>query len=136
MDELTIDPGYLRELILKVRALMVKEDLVTPDIGDNPTDDARPEALQEWEGDLSYEEVVEELEGLDDDQLAELVALMWLGRGTADAEDWEETVQLARERHEGSSVTYLLGHPLVADEWAAGLEMLGHGTRVLEEGDY
>jgi len=136
MDELTIEPGYLRNLILRIRALMVKEDTVMPDTGGNATDDAGPEALQETPGDLNREEILEEFEGLNDDQRAELVALMWIGRGDADAGSWGETLQLARDRREGDTAEYLLGHPLVADYWAEGLDKLGHGSNVLEEGKY
>ena len=60
MDELTIEPGYLRSLILRIRALMAKEDTVIPDDGGNATDDAGPGALQETAGDLNREEILEE----------------------------------------------------------------------------
>lgn len=136
MNELTIAPGYLRSLILRIRALMAKEATVMPDVGGNAVDDAGPKTLQEIPGDLTREELLEEFEGLDDDKLAELVALMWIGRGDADAESWEETLQLARDRREGSTGEYLLGHPLVADYWAEGLDKLGHGSSVLEKGEY
>jgi len=94
---------------------MAKEDTVMPDTGGNAADDAGPEALQETPGDLNREEILEEFEGLNDDELAELVALMWLGRGDSDAESWEETLQLVRDRQKGDTGEYLLGHPLVAD---------------------
>lgn len=136
MDELTIEPGYLRSLILRIRALMAKEDTVIPDDGGNATDDAGPEALQETPGDLNREEILEEFEGLNEDELLELVALMWVGRGDADVESWAETLELARDRREGDTAEYLLGHPLVADYWAEGLDKLGHGSSVLEEGEY
>ena len=136
MNELSIDPGYLRSLILKVRALMAQEETVIPDDGDNATDDPGAFALQETPGDLTREELLEEFEGLNDDQQAELVALMWIGRGDAEAESWEETVQLARDRHETETGDYLLGHPLVADYWAEGLDKLGHGSSVIEDGEY
>ena len=136
MNELTIEPGYLRSLILRIRALMAKEATVMPDVGGNAADDAGPETLQETPGDLTREELREEFEGLNDDERAELVALMWIGRGDADAESWEETLQLARDRREGDTGDYLLGHPLVADYWAEGLDKLGHGSSVLEEGEY
>ena len=136
MNELSLDPGYLRNLILKVRALMAKEENVAPNTGGNATDDATPQALQEWPGDLSREELVEEFEGLNVDQKNELVALMWIGRGDREPDEWAETLQLAEQRHEGPTIDYLLGIPLVADYWVLGLEKLGHGSRVLEAGEY
>jgi len=77
-----------------------------------------------------------ELESLNEDQRTELVALMWVGRGDAEAEDWDEMLQLAAERQEGPAADYLLRHPLVADYWAEGLDKLGHGSRVLDAGEY
>ncbi|HHN73173.1 MAG TPA: DUF3775 domain-containing protein, partial [Thermopetrobacter sp.] len=50
-------------------------------------------------------------------ELAELVALMWVGRGSFEAEEWDEAVATAREEHTGIAGTarYLLGVPLLAD---------------------
>ena len=128
MDELNITPAYLHMLILKARAVMVKEGLVTPDTGGNPTDDEVPDTLQDEPDDLTREELIEELQGLNADQQAELVALMWLGRGDGEPGEWENLLKLANERQEVSTGAYLLDHPLVADYWAEGLDRLGYGT--------
>ncbi|MGH6824459.1 hypothetical protein [Methyloceanibacter sp.] len=65
MAELSIDPDYLRHLIVKVRSFMAKEDTDLPNDGSNPIDDDIPlGALQDEEGDLSREEVIEEIQGL------------------------------------------------------------------------
>jgi len=130
MDELTINPAYLRMLVLKVRAFMAKEGLVTPDTGGNPTDDEGPEALKDIPDDLSHEEVIEEIDGLNQTQQAELVALMWVGRGNAEPEEWAESLKLAEERREVPTSQYLLDHPLVADYWADALNKLGYGSMV------
>jgi hypothetical protein len=99
MAALSIDPDYLRHLIVKVRSFMAKEDTDLPDDGSNPIDDEMPPgALQEEEGDLSREEVIEEIQGLTPRQRAELVALMWLGRGDAEPEEWDDLVARAFER--------------------------------------
>ncbi len=136
MNELTIDPAYLRNLIIKVRAIMAKEAADIPDVGGNASDDEIPVTLQEIPGDLSIEELREEFEGLNVDQKNELVALMWLGRGDVEPQEWKNTVDLARQRREVATIDYLLDHPLLADYWALGLERLGHGASVLEKGEY
>jgi hypothetical protein len=56
---------------------------------------------------------------------AELVALLWTGRGDAEPEAWEETVQMARERRDTPTTRYLLGQPLAAEHWEEGAERLG-----------
>ena len=128
MATLSIDPDYLRRLVIKVRAFMGKEAIELPDEGSNPTDDDMPSsALQDEEDDLSREEVVEEIRGLEPRQQAELVALMWLGRDEAAPEEFEGLVRLALERREVPTEDYLLDHPLVAEYWLEGMERLGLG---------
>lgn len=86
MAELSIDPDYLRMLIVQVRGLMAKVPPELPNDGSNPTDDPIPPAdLQDEEGDLTREEIVEEIRALEPRQQAELVALMWLGRDEGEA---------------------------------------------------
>jgi hypothetical protein len=129
-DELTISSEYVGRLLLKVRSLMAREETVIPDAAGNATDDERPAVLQETEDDMSREELIEEIAELDEDRQAELVALMWLGRGDAEAEEWESLVETARERRETPTHDYLLDHPLLAEYWASGLEALGYGSVV------
>lgn len=131
MADISIDPDYLRRLIVKVRSFMAKEATDIPDDGSNPIDDAVPSsALQDEEDDLSREEVVEEIRGLDPQQQAELVALMWLGRDDGEPEEWDELVARAVERREVPTENYLLDHPLLAEDWLDGMERLGLGGLV------
>jgi len=127
MAELSIDPQYLRKLILKVSAVMGKEGTVVTDEASNFTDDdAPPESLQVESGDLSREELVEELRGLSPFEQAELVALMWVGREDAEIEEWDAAVDQAKERREIPTESYLLDHPLLAEYWLEGLTKLGY----------
>jgi uncharacterized protein DUF3775 len=127
MAELSIDPEYLRNLIVKVRALMGREGTVMPDGASNFTDDdAPPESLQVEPSDLTREELVEELRGLSASEQAELVALMWVGREDAEIEEWDAAVERAKERRETPTESYLLDHPLLAEYWLEGLTKLGY----------
>ena len=133
MAVLSLDPDYLRRLVLKVRAFMGKEDTEVPDEGSNPTDDEMPSsAFQEDGDDLSREEVMEEIRGLDPRQQAELVALMWLGRDEGAPEEFGDLVRQAATRREVPTENYLLDHPLVAEHWLEGMERLGLGGLVEE----
>ena len=133
MASLSIDPDYVRRLVLKVRSFMGKEGTEVPDEGSNPTDDEMPSsALQEESDDLSREEVVEEIRGLSQRQQAELVALMWLGRDDGAPEDFADLVKQAFERREVPTEDYLLDHPLVTEHWLEGMERLGLGGLVEE----
>jgi hypothetical protein len=57
-------------------------------------------AFQEDCDDLSREEVMEEIRGLDPRQQAELVALMWLGRDEGAPEEFGDLVREAATRRE------------------------------------
>jgi len=125
MPTLSLPTDYLARLILKTRGLQAQEGEVDTLSGSNPTDDGVIDAMQDTPGDLTREELREEIRGLNDRQQAELVALLWLGRGDAENEEWEQTVQMARERRMTATERYLLGEPLVGEHWAEGIEKLG-----------
>lgn len=125
IHQLTVPRDYLARLIVKTRGLQAKEGVVDPDSGSNPIDDGMRDVLQESQGDLTREEIREELQGLGDREQSELVALMWVGRGDAEPEEWQQTVQLAEQLKDGPTPRYLLRHPLVAEHWEEGAARLG-----------
>ena len=127
--KLTIDPDVVRMLVLKVREFLGKEPNDIPDDGSNFTDDEMPAiAFQDDPQDLTEQEVRDYIRGRSETEQAELVALMWLGRDdAADQGEWRALVQQAIDRRESSTEEYLLGNPLLADYWLAGLEKLGLG---------
>lgn len=132
MAQLNIKADYIQMLILKVREIMVKEGAVMPDPGSNPTDDQNPAVLQDIGEDLTREEVVAEIRGLIPEQQDELVALMWLGRGDMEPEEFADAVKQAAERRETPTEDYLLGIPLLADYWAEALDRLELGGAIDE----
>lgn len=62
---------------------------------------------------------------LEPDQLHQLVALFWLGRGDYSSAEWNNAVEYAAKTIAESSAEtttdYLLGHPLLVDYWLEGL---------------
>jgi hypothetical protein len=134
VPDLTLTPDYISRLIVKVRAVQGREGTVDIDSGSNPTDDNMVDMLQENPGDLSREELRQEIRGLGELSQAELVALLWTGRGDVEPEEWEATVRQAAERREMPTERYLLMQPLLAEYWAEGLEKLGIELPVSEPG--
>jgi len=122
---LSLPTDYLAQLIVTTRGVQAKEGEVDPESGSNPVDDKMWDVLQDDPKDLAREEIRERLQGLNDRQQAELVALMWIGRGDAEPEEWESTIELARDLKDGPTPRYLLRHPLVAEHWAEGAARLG-----------
>jgi hypothetical protein len=125
MVTLSIPSDYLARLIVKMRGVQAREAEVDMDTGSNAADDRMIDAVQETPGDLSREEIGSEIMGLNERQQAELVALLWTGRGDAEPEAGDETVQMARERRDTPTTRYLLGQPLAAEHWEEGAERLG-----------
>lgn len=122
---LSIDPSYLARLIVKVRGLEAREGVTDPDSGSNATDDGMRDVLQDDPHDLSRSEVLREIAGLNERQQAELVALLWTGRGDAEPEEWAQTVETARTRKEVPTPRYLLDDPLLPEYWCEGAARLG-----------
>lgn len=65
------------------------------------------------------------IEGLNDDEQASLVAVMWIGRETYDAEDLDEAIATAKAEKTSPTEDYLMGEPQLADYLEAGMEALG-----------
>lgn len=64
-------------------------------------------------------------ERLTDDEMIDLVAIMWIGRGSFDAEDLVEALKTARDERTTPSADYLLGTPHLSDHLENGMDSLG-----------
>lgn len=73
------------------------------------------------------------IDGLNQDEQAELVALTWIGRGSFEAEEWDEAVATARQEASTPTEDYLLGTPHLADHLDTGAELLGLDLSSAEE---
>jgi hypothetical protein len=124
MAALPFDMTKIEELVLRFNAVMAREETDIPDLGGNASDDEVAAMLQETDGDLSSDEITQEIESMNDEQQDALVALFWIGRGDAEPEEWEETKALARQQHEGLVSRYLLGQPEVGEFLTEGLEKM------------
>lgn len=63
--------------------------------------------------------------GLNDDEKANLVALMWVGRDSFDAAEFEEAKATARAEATAPTEDYLSGIPELPDYLEDGLEAMG-----------
>lgn len=134
--ELTIEPGFLSRLVFKMRAVSLGDEDIPRDARDNAGNGGHHITLAEEIGtEGTRGELVEEIDGMDPEHQQELVALMWVGRGDFEADDWHEALAMAGERADTPTARYLLSHPLCADEIVSGLEALGH-DHILRDGTY
>jgi light-regulated signal transduction histidine kinase (bacteriophytochrome) len=76
------------------------------------------------------------IESLNEDEKANLVALMWIGRGTFEPEEWDEAVQTALTEATTPTADYLKGSPHLADHLENGLDALGISALEAEDDVY
>jgi Protein of unknown function (DUF3775) len=116
------------EIILRARAIVAKDGDAETISGSNPIDDANALALVENAEDSTEEELREVIAGLNEDERHDLIALVYIGRGDLEAEEWVEAVRLAREREDRASLStadWLLGIPNLGDLLDEGLAAMG-----------
>lgn len=65
------------------------------------------------------------IEGLNEDEQASLVAVMWIGRESFEAEELAEAIDTARAERTTPTEDYLMGEPRLADLLEAGMDALG-----------
>ena len=114
-------------LILRARELEAQVPTADPD--DDPEDvddldDDGDQALSVLADELNdgvEEEVQALLDDLADDQLTELLALAWIGRGTYDQTEWDDAYAEAGELGTEERIDELLDMPLLASHLDAGL---------------
>jgi hypothetical protein len=93
-----------------------------------PIDDRDLEEVSEWTGDTAYMELRNMIDDLEPDQQATLVALMWLGRGDYEFDEWDAALEYASEASGVATSEYLIATPLLADYLLEGLSMHGYDT--------
>jgi len=119
MDNLSVEKACF--IMLKAREFDAKVEAVEEQPGSNPTDEASREILEDFADDLTYQELVDAIEGLNEDERAELIALVWVGRGSFAKDDWDQAVEEARGVVAESVARYLTQIPLLSDYLEQGL---------------
>jgi hypothetical protein len=116
------------DLIIRARAIDVKEGMTDPASGSNPIDDGNLDSLTSDPDDATEQELRDVIAGLNDDERADLIALVYIGRGDMEPEEWGSAVRLAREREESSALgtaDWLIGIPNLGDLLDEGLAAMG-----------
>ena len=73
------------------------------------------------------------IRGLNVDEQIDLVALMWLGRGDGDLDNWRELRSEAARAHNDRTASYLIGTPMLADYLEEALSQFGKSFEDFEE---
>ncbi|MEA3038531.1 MAG: hypothetical protein QOE79_1044 [Sphingomonadales bacterium] len=119
----------LCRIIIRARENEAQVPADDPDEDADSEDDFEDEeggavALSALEDELNTgveEELRAILDDLADDQLAETLALAWVGRGTYDVSEWDDASAEANDVDPESAIDELMDMPLLASHLEAGL---------------
>ncbi|HUJ45989.1 MAG TPA: DUF3775 domain-containing protein [Rhizomicrobium sp.] len=126
---LAINPDKVSHIIFKARMFDAKVEDSDPDSGSDGADDGMVDVLEDQPDDATYQELVEYIRNLDEEEQINLVALAWIGRGTYDVSEWGEALAEARHAHNAHTAEYLTGLPLLGDYLDEGLSALGESSQ-------
>jgi len=104
------------------------EDLIHGDTDDDDLVDDEDYAAEEDGAPAEtddHDELLDFIDGLNEDEQVELVAISWIGRGTYTVDEWSDAAETARNEHADNTGEYLLGQPRIADYLEEGLAQLG-----------
>jgi hypothetical protein len=124
--ELNISLEKIHEIALAAREY---DDIQFPDEADPGEESDEPDDAEELldEGeDPAESELRDMIDDLNDDEVVDLIALTWVGRGDYSRAEWAEATALARERQEQKPSAYLMGIPALAGLIDEGLSAIGH----------
>ncbi|WP_426956078.1 DUF3775 domain-containing protein [Muricoccus radiodurans] len=94
---------------------------------DDVNEDVEMESADSTKPDLTEDNLETLIDELNEDEQAALIALVYVGRGDFEPDEWEEALKLAHERNESNESTsgYLTGMELLGDLLAEGLAAFG-----------
>ncbi|WCT72033.1 DUF3775 domain-containing protein [Sphingomonas naphthae] len=120
--ELSVSLETICRLIIRARELEAQVPAIENDEEDDPSDSDDQFAVLEDEANTGIEEEIQALlEDLGEDQLAEILSLAWVGRGTFDATEWDDALEEAGDENAQSMIDQLLDMPTLAANLDAGL---------------
>ncbi len=125
-QSLNVNPETVCFIIARAREFQAKDEVVIPDEPADANGDWALDILEDHRDDMTLQEVQSAVADLEPDQQYDLVALMWVGRGDYDVDDWQGAVIAATEAWTERTADYLMTTPLAADYLEEGLELLGY----------
>jgi len=126
MPTLDVNPDDIFRLAQLAREFHAQDAVAIPDEPSSPLDRWVIDTLGGHVGDSALEEFRNIISDFDRDQQVQAVAVMWLGRGDYDLDEWESVLQDAGDAWTPWTADYLMAHPMLADHLTDGLYLLGH----------
>ena len=127
---LDLNPESVTHIAEKAREFQTEEIALPQEPPTMPIDDRAIDYVAEWAGDPAFLDLKEAIDDLEPDQQVSLVALMWLGRGDYELDEWGAALEYAEQARTDfgavSSADYLIATPLLADYLLEGLNKHGY----------
>jgi hypothetical protein len=125
MPNLTITSDSAFAIVEKARQYDAKVAGTDPDSGSNPTDDNSVDALEFAPDDDTRNELIGAIDDLNDDEQADLIALILLGRGDFTRDEWRAARRTADDIGRAKIPEFVAEIPLVSDYLEEGLSQFG-----------
>jgi len=132
MPSLSISSEKVCFLIIKAREFDVQDVDTELEDGSNPTDDRMIDVLEESRDNPVRQELRTFIAALGEEEKADLIGLMRLGRGDGTMEEWQEMRDEDMREHSGRIAAYLMGEPLLSDYLEEGLSQFGFSCAEFE----
>ena len=131
VPNLSISPEKVFFIVAKARQSDSKATEL--DLATDLSDDDRSYGLEDLSKDTDRSELSGFIRGLNVDEQIDLVALMWLGRGDGDLDNWPDLRAEAARAHNNRTASYLIGTPMLADYLEEALSLFGRSFEDFEE---
>ena len=115
---LNLNHEIVRELIQLAMEIQTQLPPSTGDVQINSADVVLPETPND---NTTYAQAHSLIDDMDIEQQTSLVALMWLGRGDFEIDQWTQGLETASSQHTDFTADYLLSTPLMASYMEEGL---------------
>ncbi|MCF8465889.1 MAG: DUF3775 domain-containing protein [Sneathiella sp.] len=131
-DELQIPLEKVCDLIIASLALNASNPFEEVDLDNIPPIDEDMEfnVLENEE----LEELKTKIDELNEEEKINLVALVWVGRGSFSADEWEDALEEARDLNPARIASYLVSINQLGDYLEEGLAELGFPSEEFETG--
>lgn len=113
------------QIITKAKEIGVARDLYLPGDPESPELEGAIDVLAEDKNDLTRAELRDTINQLEPDQQEELIALMFIGGGDFEKEEWLSALSEARKIPVKKRADFLLSKPMLADFLQDGLAAFG-----------
>jgi hypothetical protein len=131
VPNLSISPEKVFFIVAKAR----QSDLnaVGSELASDLNDDDVGHGIEDHSRDTDRSELSGFIRGLNVDEQIDLVALMWLGRGDGDLDNWRDLRAEASRAHNSRTASYLIGTPMLGDYLEEAMSQFGKSFEDFEQ---